>query len=202
MTRTTHTEIQLQAQVPIDTSHGKINLLAFSDRADDPMPHLCVLNPDTDITKPLNVRVHSECLTGDLLGSYRCECGEQLDTALSYIKEHTGAVIYLRQEGRGIGLINKIKAYQKQDEGYDTAEANLILGHQADGRSYEVAVDILKLLNVEEVNLLTNNPDKMKGLESGGIRVLSRIPLEIPPREGNRGYLKTKKDFFGHLISI
>lgn len=194
--------ITLQAEVPIKTVHGELLVKAYAENDSELMPHLCLVNPKTDFAKPVNVRVHSECMTGDVFGSNRCECGDQLHGSLSYIKEYTGMVIYLRQEGRGIGLINKLKAYQKQDEGLDTVEANLILGHQADGRSYDLAVQILQDLEVKSINLLTNNPDKIKGLEEGGIRILKRIPLEIAPNQDNQGYLRTKKDFFGHFLDL
>ncbi len=166
------------------------------------MPHNDLINPNTDFNKPVNVRVHSECMTGDLFGSYRCECGEQLDWALNYIGKNGGIIIYLRQEGRGIGIINKLHAYEKQDEGYNTAEANKILGFGYDDRTYEDAITILSDLNISKINLLTNNPDKIKNLDNCVIKVIDRISIEIPARAENKGYLKTKKEFFGHKLNL
>lgn len=166
------------------------------------MPHIALINPDTDFSAPVNLRVHSECMTGDLFGSYRCECGEQLHWSMDYISEHGGVIIYLRQEGRGIGLINKLHAYTKQDEGLNTAEANKALGFGYDERTYEDAITILDDLGIKEIRLLTNNPKKIKSLDIPGLTVLDRIPIEIPPREENKNYLKTKKEFFGHKLQL
>lgn len=190
-----------QAQVPIPTKHGTFQTIAYALDGQEPMPHMVLINPRTDFSKPVNVRIHSECMTGDVFGSRRCECGEQLDWSLQYIARDGGILIYLRQEGRGIGLINKLHAYRKQDEGYDTAEANKILGFGYDDRTYEDAVTILQDLEIEEINLLTNNPDKISGLDKQMIKVVQRIPVEITPRQENLDYLKTKKDFFGHKLS-
>lgn len=190
-----------QVQVPIPTQHGIFQTLAYALDGQEPMPHMVLINPATDFSKPVNVRIHSECMTGDVFGSRRCECGEQLDWSLNYIGDKGGILIYLRQEGRGIGLINKLHAYQKQDEGYDTAEANIILGFGYDDRTYEDAVTILQDLDISEIKLLTNNPDKISGLDKNLIKVVSRIPVEILPRIENIEYLKTKKDFFGHKLS-
>ena len=189
-----------QVQVPIPTRYGIFQTLAYALNGQEPMPHMVLINPATDFSKPVNVRIHSECMTGDVFGSRRCECGEQLDWSLNYIGDKGGILIYLRQEGRGIGLINKLHAYQKQDEGYDTAEANKILGFGYDERTYEDAVTILQDLDISEIILLTNNPDKISGLDKL-IKVVSRIPVEISPRTENLEYLKTKKDFFGHKLS-
>tara|TARA_Y100000385_G_scaffold217571_1_gene226718 strand:- start:153 stop:581 length:429 start_codon:yes stop_codon:yes gene_type:complete len=139
-------------------------------------------------------------MTGDVFHSYRCECGEQLDWAMKYIQEHTGVVIYLRQEGRGIGIINKLHAYIKQDEGYDTAQANKELGYGYDERTYEDAIAILTQLGIHKISLLTNNPDKIIAFEDSDINVFSRISVEIEPREENKKYLETKKDFFQHKL--
>jgi len=188
-----------QVQVPIPTRHGVFQTLAYALDGEEPMPHMVLINPETDFSKPVNVRIHSECMTGDVFGSRRCECGEQLEWSLNYIGEKGGLLIYLRQEGRGIGLINKLHAYEKQDEGYDTAEANIILGFGYDERTYEDAVTILQDLDISEIILLTNNPDKISGLDKL-ITVVSRIPVEILPRVENLEYLKTKKDFFGHKL--
>ncbi len=191
-----------QAKVSIPTKHGSFMTIAYSSIENDPMPHIVLLNPDTDLTKPVNIRVHSECMTGDVFGSYRCECGEQLDKAMEYVAEHGGLVIYLRQEGRGIGIINKLHAYVKQDEGYDTAEANKVLGFGYDDRTYEDAVAILRDLGVKAIQLITNNPSKIEALEESGIRVDGRIALNIKPRIENLGYLKTKKEKFGHQLDM
>ena len=166
------------------------------------MPHMAIVNPKTDFSQPVDVRVHSECMTGDLFGSKRCECGEQLHWALNYINQNGGIVIYLRQEGRGIGIINKLHAYTKQDEGYDTAEANKILGFGYDDRTYEDAIAILLDLNVSRINLLTNNPDKITAIDNCSIKVVERIGVEIAPHKDNIGYLKTKKEFFGHKLNL
>lgn len=166
------------------------------------MPHIALINPDTDFSAAVNLRIHSECMTGDLFGSYRCECGEQLHWSMDYIRKHGGVIIYLRQEGRGIGLINKLHAYTKQDEGLDTAEANKVLGFDYDERTYEDAVTILDDLGIQQVHLLTNNPEKINSLENSSLTVLDRIPIEISPRKENKAYLRTKKEFFGHKLSL
>ncbi len=190
-----------QARVQLKTAYGVFYLSAFSDNADDPMPHLVISSENYQAMPSPNVRVHSECITGELFKSERCECGQQLDFALDYIAKHGGILIYLRQEGRGIGIINKIKAYVEQDRGYDTAEANHRLGFGYDDREYDDAITILEHLNVNRLNLLTNNPDKINALANGKIIVEKRIPVEIPPNQTNESYLKTKKDFFGHLLN-
>ena len=146
------------------------------------------------------IRVHDACYTSEVLGSMRCDCKEQLDTSLQYIKEHGGAIVYLQQEGRGIGLSSKIKAYALQDKGLDTVEANLQIGHQADERSYEVIPDILEDMNIQEVHLMTNNPRKIEHLQEMGIQVTKRVPIVIPSNSSNRNYLQTKKDKMRHLL--
>ena len=192
--------IKKQAQAPIPTDAGTFDTIAYALNGEEPMPHVVLINPKTDLSDVVNVRIHSECMTGDVFGSRRCECGEQLQYSMNYIGEHGGILIYLRQEGRGIGLINKLHAYTKQDEGYDTAQANKELGFEYDQRTYEDAVTILKDLGVSRVNLLTNNPDKISGIDNCVLEVVKRIPVEIPPKSENIGYLKTKKDFFGHKL--
>jgi 3,4-dihydroxy 2-butanone 4-phosphate synthase/GTP cyclohydrolase II len=144
--------------------------------------------------------MHSECLTGDIFGSKRCDCGEQLDAALKMIGQEGGVLLYLRQEGRGIGLINKLKAYQLQDSGLDTAAANVHLGFPEDGRNYQMAIEILKQLNIPKIRLLTNNPLKVNALETHGVEIEARIPIVIPPQMENEFYLQTKKMRMGHLI--
>jgi GTP cyclohydrolase II len=192
--------IQKQAQAVIPTEFGPFQTIAYALNGEDPMPHMVLINPETDISGTVNVRIHSECMTGDVFGSRRCECGEQLHWSMDYIGKNGGIIIYLRQEGRGIGIINKLHAYVKQDQGFDTAEANKELGFEYDERTYEDAVTILEDLGVTEINLLTNNPEKIKGLDNCVLNVVSRIPVEIPPKSENRSYLQTKKDFFGHQL--
>lgn len=172
----------------------------FSSTSDEQSPTVVMLNPDTDFTKAVNIRIHSECMTGDLFGSQRCDCGEQLEYALKYVSKHGGMVIYLRQEGRGIGLINKLRAYNKQDEGLDTLKANLALGFHADNRDYTDAIEVLKHHECGEINLLTNNPEKLKAFDKTKIKVIKRIPVIIQPVDENMEYLKTKKESFGHLL--
>ncbi|MDG1716714.1 MAG: GTP cyclohydrolase II [Saprospiraceae bacterium] len=194
-------KIKNQIQVDLPTPYGELNIIAYAKDSDELMPHLALVNPDTNFDEVVNVRVHSECMTGDVFSSYRCECGEQLSMSLEYIGVNTGVLIYLRQEGRGIGLINKLHAYVKQDEGLDTAEANKVLGFGYDDRTYEDAIIILQDLNISNINLITNNPDKIRALDSSpSIKVHSRINLNIEARKENIGYLRTKKDKFKHLL--
>ena len=198
-----HKLVRKQAEAPLPTKNGTFQIVAYALDANEKMPHMVLINPETDFSKPINVRVHSECMTGDVFGSYRCECGEQLDHSLAYINEHGGVVIYLRQEGRGIGIINKLHAYVKQDQGYDTAEANKVLGFGYDDRTYEDAIAILYDLEITEINLITNNPDKIKSLDDDDlITVHKRIDLNIEARTENIGYLRTKKEFFGHKLNL
>jgi 3,4-dihydroxy 2-butanone 4-phosphate synthase/GTP cyclohydrolase II len=152
---------------------------------------------------PMLVRVHSECLTGDVFGSLRCDCGEQLRNALRMIEEEgKGVLLYMRQEGRGIGLENKIRAYSLQDKGFDTVEANERLGFKPDLRDYGVGAQILVDLGIREIRLLTNNPKKIVGLEGYGLRVVERLSIEVAPNEDNVKYLKTKKKKLGHILNI
>lgn len=195
-------KIKKQAEAPIPTQYGEFNSIAYSIDHEEKMPHMVFINPTTAFDKTVNVRIHSECMTGDVFGSFRCECGEQLQGAMEYIANKGGILIYLRQEGRGIGIINKLHAYTKQDEGFDTAEANKVLGFGYDDRTYEDAVTILKDLNVQAINLITNNPDKIKAIEESGIYVNQRIALHIEPKAQNMGYLKTKKEKFGHQLDL
>lgn len=192
--------LTIQAQSNIPTDFGMFTVYAFSEYDDDWSPHLVWMAENTDIKSVVNVRFHSECITGEIFHSKKCECGQQLDAAMKYMSEQGGMIIYLRQEGRNIGIINKLRAYALQEKGMDTVEANLKLGLPADGRNFDIAVEMLKILNVKEVNLLTNNPDKVKSLENSGIRLIKRIPLEIDSNEDNESYLKKKKNYFGHLL--
>lgn len=192
--------LTIQAQSKIPTDYGLFTIYAFSENEKDWSPHLVLVAENTDYNKTVNVRFHSECITGEVFHSKKCECGQQLDAAMKYMSEKGGMIVYLRQEGRNIGIINKLKAYALQEQGLDTVEANLRLGLPADGRSFDVAVEMLNLLDVKEINLLTNNPDKMKSVENSRIILKSRIPLEIDSNEINAGYLVKKKDYFGHFL--
>lgn len=193
------TKIQAQANVP--TEYGTFRIIAFSESAEDWFPHLALVAENTDFSKTVNVRFHSECITGEVFHSKKCECGPQLDAAMQYISQHSGIIIYLRQEGRSIGIINKLKAYALQEKGRDTVQANLELGLPADNRNFGVAIDILHILGIKSINLITNNPDKLSFVENSDIQLHSRIPLKINANEENENYLKTKKEFFGHLLS-
>jgi GTP cyclohydrolase II len=192
--------IKKQAQASIPTKVGTFQTIAYALNGEEPMPHIVLINPETDLSKTVNLRIHSECMTGDVFGSRRCECGEQLHWSMDYIAKNGGMIIYLRQEGRGIGIINKLHAYVKQDEGFDTAQANKELGFEYDQRTYEDAVTILEDLGITKVNLLTNNPDKIKAIDNCVLDVVSRIPVEIAPSADNIEYLRTKKEFFGHKL--
>ena len=173
---------------------------AFSENVNDWSPHLVWVAEKTDFNEVVNVRFHSECITGEVFHSRKCECGQQLDAAMKFMSENGGMIIYLRQEGRNIGIINKLKAYALQEQGLDTVESNLRLGLPADGRNFDVAIEMLKILEVTKVNLLTNNPEKLKAFNSSGILLNKRIPLEIESNPVNASYLTTKKDYFGHLL--
>ncbi len=191
-----------QAEARIPTRVGNFTMIAYAASANERMPHLALLADGFDPSKPVPVRIHSECMTGDVFGSRRCDCGEQLDASLRIAAERGGLVIYLRQEGRGIGLINKLKAYNLQDLGLNTAEANTHLGFDVDSRQYECAVFILQDLGIEAVELITNNPDKVEALRRSPVRVAARLPLIIKPHDENRDYLVTKQELMGHLLGL
>jgi GTP cyclohydrolase II len=195
--------LKRQADAVLPTDWGAFKLVAYSRKKNDPLPHLALV---ADNFKPENaptlVRIHSECMTGDVFHSHRCDCGEQLDFAMQQAAKTGGVVVYLRQEGRGIGLINKLKAYRLQDKGLNTLEANLHLGFAADARTYEDAATILKDLGITSVNLLTNNPLKIKSLQDFGISVSKRLPILIEPKIENTAYLKTKQMEMGHLLDV
>lgn len=188
------------AEVTLPTRWGVFQAIAYESIFDEEC-HLALVKGELPEGEPILVRMHSECLTGDVFGSYRCDCGEQLAAAMSMIaKEGRGVLVYMRQEGRGIGLANKIKAYVLQERGLDTVEANLELGFPADLRDYGIGAQILVDLGVEKLRLLTNNPFKIKGLEGYGLEVTRRLPLEISARPENQDYLCTKKAKLGHLL--
>lgn len=189
-----------QGQTALPTSWGNFTMIAYSLSADEQMPHLAMVHENFDPTEPVYLRIHSECLTGDLFHSHRCDCGEQLDRAMEMAAEKGGVVLYLRQEGRGIGLINKIKAYNLQDQGLNTAEANSHLGLDVDARHYDIALQMMEDLKINRVHLLTNNPLKVAEVESSNVEVVSRIPLVIASRAENYDYLKTKKELMGHML--
>lgn len=201
--RPQHRSVSLRANTLLPTEHGELRALAYRDRRVG-VDHLALISPTPDGEMPgaeALVRVHSECITGEAFGSLKCECGPQLDAALDLIRERGGIVVYLRgHEGRGIGLANKLRAYQLQEQGLDTLDANLQLGLPADGRDYSAAAEILADLGVERVRLLTNNPDKVTQLRSYGIEVVERVPLLVGVTEQNVGYLAAKRDRMGHQL--
>lgn len=192
--------LQVQARSTVPTEFGNFTVYAFSENQNDWSPQLVWVADNTDFSAAVNVRFHSECITGEVFHSKKCECGQQLSESMKYVSEHGGIIIYLRQGGRNIGIINKLRAYSLQEKGFDTVEANLMLGLEADGRSFDDAIQILKMFNIKEINLLTNNPEKLKAVQESGIRLKNRLPMEIEPNEVNSGYLDTKKSFFGHLL--
>ena len=192
--------VQLVASIQFPTRFGQFVLFGFYDR-DGNKEHTAVVKGSVEGKENCPVRIHSQCHTGDVLGSLRCDCGDQLEAALSYIQgQPYGAVLYMQQEGRGIGLMNKIKAYQLQDQGYDTVEANKFLGFPADARDYRIAARILELLGIRSLKLITNNPDKIQKLKSLGVNILGRIPIVTEENKHNRYYLKTRKVKMGHLF--
>ena len=192
--------LKIQAESNVPTEYGEFRMIAFAESEKDWMPHMAIIAKNTDFSKPINVRFHSECITGEVFHSKKCECGQQLDKAMQFIQQNGGIIIYLRQEGRNIGIINKLKAYALQEKGFDTVEANLELGLPADDRNFDAAIEILNILNVKEVNLLTNNPTKLRFVIDSNIILNKRIPLQMDSTKESKDYLQVKKDYFGHLL--
>ena len=192
--------LKLQAESNVPTQFGEFRMMAFSEDDKNWMPHMALIAKDTDLEKPTNVRIHSECITGEVFHSKKCECGEQLDAAMKFMQENGGIILYLRQEGRNIGIINKLKAYALQEKGLDTVQANLQLGLPADDRDFSVAIDMLEQIGVKSVNLMTNNPEKIETMKQAGINVVERVPLNVGENRYNTAYLDTKAKKMGHFI--
>ena len=195
--------IRRRAETVLPTSKaGAFRLIVYADNLERTL-YVALVKGEIRSGEPTLVRLHSQCLTGDVFGSERCDCGEQLDAAMTMLEQAgSGVLVYMFDEGRGIGLLNKIRAYALQDEGHDTVEANHALGFAADMRDYSAGAHILFDLGVRQVRLMTNNPDKVQALENYGLSVVERVPVEAPPRSANKAYLQTKRTKFGHLLSM
>jgi len=200
--RKTEALIKRVTEAKMPTKHGNFKVIGY-ENALNGEHHVALVKGDIADGEPVLVRVHSECLTGDAFGSLRCDCGEQFAAAARNIeREGRGVLLYMRQEGRGIGLINKLKAYQLQDQGMDTVEANLALGFPEDARDYGVGAQILADLGIKKVKLMTNNPRKLAGLSGYGIEIMERVPIQMNHNERNEHYLKTKKQKLGHMLNF
>lgn len=192
--------VEKGVEVDMPTEHGHFRLIPFRQKSNG-LEHVALIKGNFTPDEPVLVRVHSSCATGDIFGSMRCDCGEQLHKAMELIdKEGKGAIIYLNQEGRGIGLMEKMKAYKLQEEGMDTVDANICLGHQADERDYGVGAQILREIGITKMRLLTNNPVKRVGLEAYGLEIVENVPIEVTPNKFNEKYLHTKKERMGHTL--
>lgn len=192
--------VEKGVEVDMPTAYGHFHLIPFREKSNG-LEHIAIIKGDISNGEPVLVRVHSSCATGDIFGSMRCDCGEQLHKALEMIeKEGRGVVLYLNQEGRGIGLMDKIKAYKLQEEGLDTVDANLHLGHKADERDYGVGAQILNILGVRDMRLMSNNPIKRIGLEGYGLKIVENVPIEVKPNKYNQFYMHTKKERMGHNL--
>lgn len=196
----TESLVEKGCEVDMPTEYGHFHLIPFREKSNG-LEHIAIIKGRVDDGAPVLVRVHSSCATGDIFGSKRCDCGEQLHKALKMIEqEGRGVVLYLNQEGRGIGLMDKIKAYKLQEEGLDTVEANIHLGHKADERDYGVGAQILSMLGIRDMRLMSNNPVKRIGLEGYGLRVIENVPIEVSPNSYNHFYMSTKKERMGHTL--
>ena len=194
--------VEQGVEVDMPTEYGHFRIIPFRQKSNG-LEHFALIKGEWKEGEPILVRVHSSCATGDILGSKRCDCGEQLHKAMQMIeKEGKGVIVYMQQEGRGIGLMNKLAAYKLQEEGYDTVDANLCLGFKADERDYGCGAQILRLLGVQKMRLITNNPVKRVGLEAYGLEIVDNVGIEIAPNEYNLRYLKTKKDRMGHQLHL
>ncbi|WP_306009096.1 bifunctional 3,4-dihydroxy-2-butanone-4-phosphate synthase/GTP cyclohydrolase II [Bacillus sp. MMSF_3328] len=194
--------VKREAEITLPTEYGQFKAVGYTNKLDG-KEHIALVKGEISEEEPVLLRVHSECLTGDVFGSNRCDCGPQLEAALKQIEEAgSGILLYMRQEGRGIGLINKMKAYKLQEEGYDTVEANHMLGFKDDLRDYGIGAQILRDLGVRKMRLLTNNPRKIAGLEGYGLEVSERVQLQLPSKKDNENYMKTKKTKLGHMLTF